>query len=39
MISQQGHAGLSLLLVGLLMGLTGRAESALDDSAYKWDAG
>ena len=38
MISQHGHAGLSLLLVGLLMGLTGCVENALDDTAYKWDA-
>jgi hypothetical protein len=38
MIVKQGHTGQCLLLVGLLMGLTGCAESALDDSAYRWDA-
>ena len=38
MIGKRGHASLYFLLVGLLMGLTGCAESALDDSAYRWDA-
>lgn len=38
MIGEQGRTGLYLLLFGLLMGLISCADSALDDSASRWDA-
>lgn len=38
MTRNQRHVNLSLLVIGLVIGLVGCIGSALDDSAHKWDA-